>query len=512
MSIQTAELFTPEEYEILVENERAACRDRLYPFVVGAWNALEPGHPFIAGHGKKGGHIRLVSDILECITRGKGHRRTAINIPPRNMKSRLASVMWPTWTWLKEPSKQFLTISYSGTLAEDFLRDRITILDSDWFRERWPNEINLLRRRSDDVINDHMGRWYAAGMDGTITGKGADVISMDDPMNPKQAWSEAERANANRTFDQTIYPSRLNDKKNGAVLIIMQRLHEMDTTGFATGIGADKLDNWHIHENGWDLYRLSAIAEQHEEIRSPLTGEVIMIREEGDPIWPEFEPLDMLLETKSRNEYTFQGQCQQRPSAKGGATFKKEWIQFYDKAPTNFEFFCQTWDLTYKGSMTSDWVVGQTWGKVGVDYYLLSQVRGKWGFTDQIKFFVTEAETAYGKRGPKLVEDAANAQALVATLNEYVDGIKLIPVHASKEVRADAVSDLFSSHHVYVPNSEKHPWVKEWITETTIFPNGAHDDQVDCTTMALSYLRNKGGKPLPTADRLAKRNLFVRRV
>lgn len=513
MDPQTADLYTAEEYDILVENEREICRDRLYPFVVGGWDSLEPGHQFIAGHGPNGGHIRLICDILECITRGKGHRRTVINIPPRNMKSRLASVMWPAWSWLREPSKEFLTISYSGTLAEDFLRDRCTVLDSEWFQERWPNEVRLLRRRSDDIINEKMGRWYAAGMDGTITGKGADVLIIDDPMNPQQAWSEAERANANRQFDQKIYPSRLNDKVNGAVLIIMQRLHEIDTTGYATGIASDKLDDWHIHENGWDLYRLSAIAERYEEIKSPLTGEVIMVREEGEPLWPEFEPLELLLETMARNGYTFQGQWQQRPGAKGGSIIKRDWIQFYDSPPAQFDWLCQSWDLTFKGTEKSDWVVGQSWGKVGPDYFLLNQARGKWGFNDQLKYVLAESESSYGRRGPKLVEQAANGEALVATLQEYIDGLKLWPVTGgSKENRMEAQADLFETHHVFVPNPEKHPWVKDWISEITIFPNGAHDDQVDACSQALQYLRSKGGKPLPTADRLAKRNLFVRRV
>ena len=496
-----------------IQLNREICQEHFYDYVLEGWDAIEPAKKFVPGHGPNGGHIHLVADILECISIGKGHRRTAINIPARNMKSRLASVMWPTWEWATNPARQNLTISYSASLANDFLNDRITLISSDWYQTLWGHMYSLTRNRDDDIINNQLGRWYSAGLDGTITGKGGDIIILDDPMNPKKAWSEAERTNANREFSQTVYPSRLNDKINGAVLIIMQRLHGLDTTAYATGIEPDELTDWHIQKNGWDLYRLAAIAEQDEKIYSPLTGELIMERKEGEPLWPEFEPLELLLETKATGDYRFQSQWQQRPGAKGGSIIKRDWIQFYDSPPAQFDWLCQSWDLTFKGTEKSDWVVGQSWGKVGPDYFLINQARGKWGFNDQLKYVLEESESYYGRRGPKLVEQAANGEALVATLQEYIDGLKLWPVTGgSKENRMEAQADLFETHHVFVPNPEKHPWVKDWISEITIFPNGAHDDQVDACSQALQYLRSKDRKPGLSVGAMVRNNLFIRSV
>lgn len=493
------------EFKLRVESAKTATAERsLFSFVRQSWPVLEPENEYL-----KNWHIRLICDSLSMVTSGKW-KRLAINIPPRYMKSLLVSVNWPVWTWINQPEKRFMFTSYSSSLGDTHSRKRSALLESDWYQSRWGSKFTVTTNKVGEIINDYQGHMISVGIGGGATGKGGNVLVVDDPIDPEQAWSDVQRQNVNRTYDDK-FRSRLDDKVNGAIVLIMQRLHEDDLTGHVTGIGADELNDWIIHKGRWTMIRLPAVAEQDETITSPLTGEILAVRKEGDLLWPEREPWESIQEMMER-EYMFAGQYQQRPTAKGGAIIKRDWIQFYDRAPTKFDFLVTSWDLAFTGTERSDWVVGQIWGKMTADYYLLNQIKGRWDFTKTIQMFSDQAQSDLGRRATKLVEDAANAQALLSTLKEYIEGIKLIPPTASKEARVHAVSDLFESNHVYVPNPEKQPWVKEWITEITTFPNAAHDDQVDATSQALSYLRNKGGKPLPTADRLAKRNLFVRRV
>jgi len=495
----------PTEFQARVEAAKTYVAEQsLFSFVRQSWPVLEPETTYL-----KNWHIKLICDSLSMVTSGKW-KRLVINIPPRYMKSLLVSVNWPVWTWISKPETRFMFTSYSAGLSDTHSRKRSAILESDWYRSRWGDKFVLTTNKVGEIINNHQGHMISVGLGGSATGKGGNILVVDDPIDPEAAWSDAQRENVNRTYDDK-FRSRLDDKVNGAIVFIMQRLHEGDLTGHATGIGADELNDWIIHKGRWTLIRLSAVAEQDETITSPLTGEVLAVRKEGELLWPEREPWDSIQEMMER-EYIFAGQYQQRPTTKGGSIFKREWFKFYDDPPAHYDMIVTSWDLAFTGTERSDWVVGQIWGKVNADYFLLDQIKGRWDFTKTLQMFTDQAQSDLGRRGTKLVEDAANAQALLSTLKEYIDGIKLIPPSSSKEARAHAVSDLFETGHVYLPSERKCPWIKEWISEMTTFPNAAHDDQVDTTTQALNYLRSHGGKPLATANRLVKRNLFVRGV
>ena len=231
----------------------------------------------------------------------------------------------------------------------------------------------------------------------------------------------------------------------------------------------------------WKLINYPAIAEHDEKYRR-----------EGEALHPDRYPLSDLREkqaTMPPSEWA--ALYQQRPIPAGGGVFKEDWINYYTTPPAEFDKIVLSWDMTFKDSDGSDYVVGAVWARAGGQFYLLDQVRGRWDFVTTMHQFIALSKK-HKKAMRKLVEDKANGSAIIDTLKTQIPGIIPVTPTESKEARASAIATLWEAHNVFLPSPEIAPWIRSFTDELLSFPAGAHDDQVDAMTQALQDLQHGG--------------------
>src|SRR5205807_59885 len=219
------------------------------------------------------GQIEVIAAKLAAVREGK-IRRLIINLPPRHLKSLMASIAFPAWCLGHDPSAQILSVSYAQDLADKLARDCRSIMMSPWYRRIFPTRLAPHRQAVQEFITTRQGYRLATSTGGVLTGRGADIILIDDPLKPEEALSDAQRKAANEWYDHTLY-SRLNDKRHGAIVIIMQRLHEDDLVGHV------------LAQEGWEVLSFPAIAEADEVHRiETIWGEQCFRRRQGQALHP----------------------------------------------------------------------------------------------------------------------------------------------------------------------------------------------------------------------------------
>jgi len=399
------------------------------------------------------------------------------------MKSLLVAVFWPCWLWgpQNKPHLQFLYGSYALQLATRDNLKRRRLIQSPWYQARWGDRFQLAGDQSQKqkFENDHNGHMMVTSPDSAATGEGGDLVLCDDPHNVKEARSEAERINAINWWDQTM-STRLNDPKRGVRGIIMQRVHEMDLSG-------------HVLQKG--EYRHLCLPAEFEP-KHPFVSPDDWRTEEGELLWPERidrKGMDKL--KRDLGSMGAAGQLQQRPSPAEGNIFKRVWFRYYDTLPDKFDKVIQSWDMAFKASKDTDYVVGEVWGKIGVDFYLIDVVRKQMDFPTTCGA-VLALTAKYPQATGKLIEEKANGAAVMAQLGKQVGGMIPVRPDVSKEARAAGVSPLYEAGNVYVPRYGA--FTEEFIEEHINFPNAAHDDQVDAASQAVSYLSS--GVPFKIID------------
>ena len=453
---------------------RAAERS-LRAYVEQAWPILEPDRRFLSNW-----HIDLLTEYLEAVTAGE-ITRLLVNLPPRYMKSLLISVLWPTWEWIQRPGSRWLFVSYNDALATKHSLDRRTVLQSPWYQQRWDRQVQLASDQNvkTEFQNTRRGVMFATSMGGSVTGKGGNRIVVDDPHNPTQMESDAQRETALTFFRQTL-STRLDDRKGGATVVVMQRLHERDLSAVC-------------EELGYTHVCLPVEAETPTRIVCPRSKRVIE-RKPGDLLWPAREGRPELDEQRRLlGPAGFAGQYQQRPAPAGGIIFQPEWWRFYDDLPPSLSESAQSWDMAFKDTPDSDYVVGLVAGRTGADIYLIDRVKGQWSFTESCHQVVAVTQR-YPRTTTKLIEDAANGPAIIDALRHQVAGIVPVTPQGGKVARARAVQPRVAARNVYLPNPRPHgrliperAWVDEFLHQCTVFPNGAHDDDVDAFTQLLVH-------------------------
>jgi predicted phage terminase large subunit-like protein len=439
-------------------------------FIKSAWPILEPKNQYVHNW-----HIDLITEHLEAVSQGQ-IKRLIVNIPPRYMKSLCVSVMWPVWSWIKSPEMRWIFSSYSQSLSTKHSVDRRQLIQSDWFQKRWQSRFMLAedQNQKTEFLNSKRGHMVSTSVGGTVTGKGADIIVVDDPHNPLEASSEVLRKKAIEFFDQTL-TTRLDNKKEGSIVVVMQRLHEEDLTGH---LGEQKT---------WTHLSVPAVFEAKTIYSFPVSKKIIEFNE-GDVLFNERESSEDLKKQKAAlGSIAFAAQYQQQPSPAEGAIVKKEWFKFYSQMPEKFDEIIQSWDMSFKDSENSDYVVGQVWGRIGANKYLLDQVRKKLNFPDTLKA-VIDLSNKWPKARRKLIEDKANGTAIIASLSDKISGIVPISPTESKLSRMSAICPQIESGNVYLPDSILKTWVDDFLDEILRFPKGKHDDQCDCLSQALIEL------------------------
>lgn len=428
-------------------------------------------------------YIEVIAAKLEDCRLGKC-KRLIINLPPRYLKSHCASVAFTAWLLGHNPSTQIICASYGQDLSEKLARDARSIMTSAWYQEVFATRLHPNKQAVNDFMTTRNGGRMATSVGGVLTGRGGDFLIIDDPIKPEDALSETQRRNANIWFDHTLR-SRLNNKADGCIIIVMQRLHQDDLVGHV------------LDEGGWEVLSFPAIAEEDEThvIHSPL-GSHTFIRKAAEALHPERETADMLLGIrKTMGEYAFASQYQQSPSPQGGAMVKREWLKYYitEERPATFERIVQSWDTANKAGELNDYSVCTTWGEKNKHYFLLDVFRRRMEYPD-LKRSVRE-QARFHNANIILIEDKASGTPLIQDLkSEGLSGVTPYdPQACEKIMRFRSQTDTFENGRVLLPK-EAH-WLRDYIHEIITFPGSKHDDQVDSTVQALAWLKT----PLPGA-------------
>jgi predicted phage terminase large subunit-like protein len=451
------------EYEASLKREKAQVD--FNKFVKEMW----PG--FIDGR-----HHKVMAKKFQEIAEGK-IKRLIINMPPRHTKSEFASFLLPAWFLGKYPGKKIIQTSNTAELAVGFGRKVRNLVDSEQYAKIFPN-VNL---RSDSKA---AGRWatnaggeyFAIGVGGTVTGKGADLLIIDDPHSEQEA---ALASTSPEIFDKVYewYTSgpRQRLQPGGSIVVVMTRWSKKDLTGRIIQSSVDKDGN-----DDWEVIDFPAILPS------------------GNPLWPEFWSLEELLALQSELPAgKWNAQYQQSPTSEEGAIVKREWWKIWEPdRPPVCEFIIQSWDTAFTKSERSDYSACTTWGVFyknenpnDPNVILLDAFKKRMEFPE----LKEKAFNHYKEWEPDafIVEAKASGAPLIFELRAMgIPVSEFTPSRGNdKMVRINSVSDLFASGKVWAPSTR---WADELIEEMAAFPNSDHDDLVDSTTQALIRFR-KGG-------------------
>lgn len=420
-------------------------------------------------------HIEIIADALEQCRAGK-LKRLIINVPPRSLKSHMTSIAFPAYLLGHNPSTSIICASYAQDLADKLAGDCRSLMTSDWYQELFPLTRLATRR---PMLNDYMttkkGFRLSTSVNGVLTGRGADFIVIDDALKPDEALSETQRKTANDWFDHTVV-SRLNNKRTGCIIIVMQRLHEDDVVG-------------HVLQQGdWHLLKFPAIAEENTSytIRT-LYGEKTFSRNAGDALHAEREPLELLAQIREiLGEYHFAGQYQQSPSPLGGGMIQTDWFKFYtpEELPKEFDLVFQSWDTANKSSELNDYSVCTSWGVRKDHLYLLHVFRKRLDYPD-LRRAVKQQALLYNAKNILIEDKASGTQLLQDLRDDGVHGATAYATSLDKVMRAHSVSSTIENGFVHIPAQAD--WIPEYIHEIASFPRGRYDDQVDSMSQALDW-------------------------
>ena len=458
---------------------RALLRHELSAFVHRTFQTLEPGTLY-----RHSWHHDHLAWQLKRIARGD-IKRLIINVPPRSMKSITVSVAFSAWLLGHMPSRRIIAVSYAADLARKLSQDTRTTMESDWFRELFPDCVLVPGRQRDmELTTTLRGGRLAVGLGGGLTGRGADIILIDDPMKALAAVSAAERRRVIEFYEGTLV-SRLNDKAKGAIVIVMQRLHADDLCGHLRDREPD----------AWEVVELPAIAVRDEGFSLSDGVDDIYLRSRGEVLQPGREPLDVLEGLRRQlGALTFSAQYQQAPVPAEGNVIRRDWLRSYtdDEVPETFERIVASWDTASTLGEASDWSVGTVWGVIGLDYYLLDVVRDRLE-APELRRAIVSLSRHWGAAAT-LIEDTELGRALNQDLRRTGALSTLLRrSRYDKEARLLAQTARFEAGQVHLPSEA--PWLADYIAELLAFPNGRHDDQVDSTSQALDYLTTRAVPP-----------------
>lgn len=469
---------------------------RLRQFVEHGWKVLEPGTKF-----RPGWHIDAICEHLEAVSAGQ-IRDLLITIPPGHMKSLIVSVFWPAWKWEWRPSWRALFGSYDSTLS---IRDSVKtrqLLESDWYREtfnpRW--SFSTDQNVKSYFQNTAQGFRLSLAVGGKGTGFRADNITVDDPLNAIDRFSDTKRKSVISWWDTTM-SSRLSNQLTGSRVIIMQRLHQEDLAGHV------------IEKGGYEHLNLPSEFEPDRAAKTSI-GWKDPRTKPGELLFPGLFPAEVLAKAKKDlGTIDYNGQHQQRPSALEGSLFKRAWWKYYDVEPDRFDYVLLSVDCNFKETTSGSFVVLQVWGKIGADMYLLAQIRVRLDFPKTIA--AVRWIVGHDRRiGQKLVEDKANGPAVISTLKREIPGMIPIAAEVSKEARWAAASPYVESGNCFLPSkapaerwartlreaartvarswldvedaSDK--WVEEFVDELAGVPTARNDDQADAAAQAINRM------------------------
>ncbi len=412
-------------------------------------------------------HHRLIADKLHEVVEGRC-KRLIINIAPRYGKTELVVKSFIAWCLAKNQQSKFIHLSYSDDLALDNSSQTKEYVESESFQKFWPCKLKNDQKGKKKWFNEDGGGVYATASGGAITGFGAGVaestqfagaIIIDDPLKPDDANSDAKRNAVNERYNSTIR-SRVNDRET-PIIVIMQRLHEEDLSGFLLNGGSGEK---------WDHLCLPALDE------------------ENNPLWKEKHNFEELEQIRQANRYNFAGQYMQIPSPAEGGEWRKDWFRIVDKNEVPIESL--KWELIVDGAYTKDtkndpsgFQIGAKWNN---DYVIWSSIDKYLEMPDLVKFLPNHISSCGVNVSLSLVEPKASGKSLVQIVRQStkvnIAEIKTSFVNSSKIENARACSHFIEGGRVILVRGA---WNEAFLHQIAIFPNGKHDEHIDLTCYGI---------------------------
>jgi predicted phage terminase large subunit-like protein len=410
-------------------------------------------------------HFIKIANTLEEVSKGN-IKRLIINIPPRYGKTELAVKCFIAWSLAKNPQSKFIHLSYSDSLALDNSSQTKEYIESDSFQKFWEMKLKKDAQSKSKWFNDFGGGVYATASGGAITGFGAGVteskefsgaIIIDDPLKPDDALSEVKRKAINERFNNTIR-SRVNDRET-PIIVIMQRLHENDMSGFLLAGGSG--EEWHH-------LCLPALNKKNE------------------PLWEDKHTFEELEQIRQANRYNFSGQYMQTPSPEEGGEWRKDWFEIVNRNDVpDVE-----WDMFIDGAYTKDTKNDPTGiqigAKIGQNYFILSSIDKYLEMPELIKFIPEHIEALGIKIRMIYVEPKASgksiAQLIQSTTSLNITELKSNFVSVSKIERARSASPYIEGGRVKLVKGN---WNEHFLHQIAVFPNGKHDEHIDLTAYGI---------------------------
>lgn len=447
-------------------------QNRFIKFVEGVWPT------FIAGR-----HHARMAEAFERVARGEC-KRLIINMPPRHTKSEFASYLLPAWFLGKFPHKKVIQTSHTAELAVGFGRKVRNLVDSEGYKSIFPGvSLQSDSKAAGRWNTNRGGEYFAIGVGGAVTGKGADVLIIDDPHSEQ----EAALAQVNPEIYDKVYEwytsgPRQRLQPGGSIVVVMTRWSLRDLTGQVIKASAAR------GGDEWEVIEFPAILPS------------------GNPLWPEFWSINELeaLKTELPNS-KWMAQYQQQPTSDASAIIKREWWRVWeDERPPPCDYILQTWDTAFEKNSRADYSACTTWGVFYLDedhsqpnIILLNSFKERMEWIE-LKKTAFEHYQEWEPDGVLIEKKATGAPLIYEFRAMGIPVQEYTPSKGNDKItRLNSVSDIIASGRVWVPQTR---WAEELVDEIASFPSGEHDDLVDATTLALMRFRQGGFIRLPSDE------------
>ena len=508
----------------LLAIDKRKCELSLATFIKRAWHVVEPGQPYIHNW-----HIDMIAAHLEAITEGhilddgSPYNRLLINVPPGTMKSMIVNIFWPSWEWgpRNMPHMRYICAAHQQGLAiRDATKMRRLVI-SEWYQARWGDRVTLTGDQNAKTKFENTATGFREAIAaGSITGSRGDRVLIDDPHSVESANSDAMRATTLEWFTEAV-PTRLNNPKTSAIVIIMQRLHEEDVSGVV------------LDRKGFKgVYDHICLPMRFETWRKDVPtklGYVDPREDEGELLFPQRFPAEVVdRDEAAMGPYAVASQHQQVPTPRGGGVIKDQWWQLWERKDfPPLDFVVASLDTAYssKAEERGDFSAMTVWGvfsgdpevrsTLGVDRYgkpymntinsyytsdldAVPRVILMHAWAERLELHELVQKVAKDCKTLKvdklLIENKAAghsvAQELRRLFNHEQFAVQMYdPKSIDKLGRLYSVQHLFAESMIYAPNTQ---WAEQVIRQVSTFPRGKHDDLVDTVSMALRHLRDLG--------------------
>jgi predicted phage terminase large subunit-like protein len=444
----------------------AVCRSDFVSFFRKSFHTLMPNASLSMNW-----HIYAMAYALTQVWRGQ-NKRLIINVPPRSLKSTMM-VALAAFILGHNPSRRVIVVTYGADLSIKFTNDLRAILNSAWYQRLFPRtSISRTKNTEVEVQTTENGFFLGTSVEGSLTGRGGDIVLIDDPLKPMDAFSDAKRERVNTWFSSTLL-SRLDDKQTGRIVIFMQRLHADDLAGRLQRSSDD-----------WTTLALPAIAMRQERIQ--IGQDAYYDRRVGEVLHGEREPLRILEQIRTQiGTEMFAAQYQQAPVPANSVVMSRDWIRRYERLPeyTSNRKIVQSWDTASKEGELNDYSACVTLLYQGGKIYLLDVLRARFDYPT-LRYRAIAYAQSY-RPDIILVEDAGVGTALKVELqNANLPAVAVQP-QLNKKMRMAIQSEKVKNGTILLPKEAW--WLSDFEEELFGFPHSAHDDQVDALSQGLAY-------------------------